>query len=215
MRRVLFYSVAVRRCLSMVASDPLYPGTAVERLQAVQARVASLGQDRLDAGWPAVRRSLLWAGGLEDSPATGHAFNDYNHCDLTTMIGDVQDENNSNGAVSEISRTNLLGPHIRAASLTELGPGGSWSTCTNGAGEDPPRDVAHTQFNSRVAFKLVWSPSDDFNSFVLVDDEGALLRSGSPQPPLPPKQQRELNFRVVAGSKYATAAESLGPPDLR
>jgi hypothetical protein len=29
-----------------------------------------------------------------------------------------------------------------------------------------------------VAFKLVWSPADDFRSFVLVDDEGLLLNSG-------------------------------------
>ena len=48
---------------------------------------------------PQVRRSLLWAGGLKDDTRsrpgqgyTGHAFNDYNHCDLCTMLGDVQDE---------------------------------------------------------------------------------------------------------------------------
>ena len=43
-----------------------------------------------------------------------------------------------------------------------------------GSGEDPPNDVAHTQFLSRIAFKLVWVP-DDYESFVLVDDDGGLL----------------------------------------
>lgn len=36
--------------------------------------------------------------------------------------------------------------------------GGSWSTCMIGANKSPPQDVAHLQFKSRVAFKLVWSP---------------------------------------------------------
>ena len=40
--------------------------------------------------------NILWAGGLKDirnAPPgygyTGHSFNDYNHCDLTTMNGEV------------------------------------------------------------------------------------------------------------------------------
>lgn len=37
-------------------------------------------------------------------------------------------------------------------------PGGSWSTCMYGANQTPPQDVAHIQFQSRIAFKLVWSP---------------------------------------------------------
>jgi hypothetical protein len=48
------------------------------------------------------------------------------------------------------------GEGIRIASLPELGPGGSWTTCMLGCHHDPPRDVAHVQFRSRVAFKLVW-----------------------------------------------------------
>ena len=166
--------------------------------------------------WPEVRRKLLWAGGLRDiedavpgQGYTGHAFQDYNHCDLTTMLGTVQDESNQNGTIPGISRQNLLGPGIRIASDPSLGPGGSWSTCTNGCNEDPPRDVAHIQFQSRIAFKLVWSPVDTFQSFCLVDDDGNLLAAGTPGPPLPPLSQRRLNFNVVQGSKYAKAAESL------
>jgi hypothetical protein len=48
------------------------------------------------------------------------------------------------------------GPGIRTASLPELGPGGSWTTCMIGCAQNPPRDVAHIQFRSRIAFKLVW-----------------------------------------------------------
>ncbi len=42
--------------------DAEYPGTAVQRLRAVHARVAQLTRSQLDADWPSVRRSLLWAG---------------------------------------------------------------------------------------------------------------------------------------------------------
>ena len=66
-------------------TDPVFPGTSVQRLRAVTKRVLSLSQTELDGPWPEVRRRLLWAGGLRDIPATAHAFNDYNHCDLTTM----------------------------------------------------------------------------------------------------------------------------------
>jgi len=206
----------LRAMSGTIARDAKYPGTAVERLAAVHGRVATLTTADLSEAWPEVRRKLLWAGGLRDledaAPGqgyTGHAFNDYNHCDLTTMLGDVQDESNAGGTVAGISRQNLLGPGIRIASDPALGPGGSWSTCTNGCNSEPPQDVAHVQFQSRVAFKLVWSPVDDFNSFCLVDDDGALLASGTPQPPLPPLSQRTMNFKVVKGSKYATAAEQL------
>jgi len=53
------------------------------------------------------------------------------------------------------------------------------STCTNGCHLTPPSDVAHIQFQSRIAFKLVWCPPE-FASFVLVDDEGNLLKKGTP-----------------------------------
>jgi hypothetical protein len=49
--------------------DPVYPGTAVERLNAVRARVAELAVgDDLNGRWEDVRRKLLWAGGLRDLP---------------------------------------------------------------------------------------------------------------------------------------------------
>ena len=55
-----------------------------------------------------------------------------------------------------IAAGNQLGPGIALASLPELGPGGSWSTCLMGCASEPPRDVAHLQFKARIAFKLVW-----------------------------------------------------------
>jgi hypothetical protein len=64
----------------------------------------------------------------------------------------------------------------------------------------------NTQFRSRVAFKLVWSPVDDFRSFVLVDDDGELLNWGTPVGTLPSLRERQMNFEVVKNSKYATAA---------
>eukprot|EP00927_Polykrikos_kofoidii_P057905 TRINITY_DN5213_c0_g1_i2.p1 TRINITY_DN5213_c0_g1~~TRINITY_DN5213_c0_g1_i2.p1 ORF type:complete len:232 (+),score=29.30 TRINITY_DN5213_c0_g1_i2:60-698(+) len=183
--------------------DPKYPGTAVRRLASVMERVKSLGS--LDGPWPEVRSKLLYAGGLREDASTSHAFNDDNHCDLTTMLGNVSHNSNADGAVQSISRRNLLGPHIERASLTELGPGGSWSTCTNGAHNDPPHDVAHIQFSSRVAFKLVWVPPK-FDQFVLVDDEGREIHRGCPQGRLPPIGARERNFELVRGGKYADAA---------
>ena len=126
------------------------------------------------------------------------------------MLGDVADSRND-GAVKQIAVGNFLGDGIRAASDPELGPGGSWCTCTNGCASDPPRDVAHSQFRSRIAWKLVWAPgaSRSFASFVLVDDQGAMLATGAPQGRLPPLQHREANYEVVRGSKYARAADSV------
>lgn len=51
--------------------DPIYPGTAVERLQNVHRRVAELVQTVppvLDGPWEMVRQKILWAGGLRDLP---------------------------------------------------------------------------------------------------------------------------------------------------
>jgi len=187
--------------------DAKYPGTAVERLSSVLQRVQAI--DSLDGDWADVRRKLLAAGGLRDDRSTGHAFNDDNHCDLATMESSVSHNSNADGSVAQISRRNLLGPHIQNASLPELGPGGSWSTCTNGAHLTPPSDVAHVQFNSRVAFKLVWAPPN-FSTFLLVDDEGRELRRGTPTGALPHLSWRQGNYALVHGGKYATAAESVG-----
>ena len=65
------------------------------------------------------------------------------------------------------------------------------------------------QFRAHIAFKLVWSPVDDYSSFVLVDDDGDLLANGTPTGQLPGMSQRQMNFQIVSGSKYATAAQSL------
>jgi len=195
--------------------DPEYPGTAVTRLQNVHKRVQSLTTDQLSLDWEAVRRSLLWAGGLKDLPNvrpgmgyTGHSFNDYNHCDLTTMLGNVA-HNNNEGRVAGIAYNNQLGRGIQIASITELGPGGSWSTCMIGCNQEPPQDVAHIQFQSRIAFKLVWCPPT-FSSFVLVDDSGALLNSGTPTGNLPRISHRRDNYALVEGSKYGREAEKHG-----
>jgi len=200
-------------CRAGLEVDAEYPGTAVQRMESIRERVRSLSAAELSGEWHEVRRKLLWAGGLRDltdvppgQGYTGHAFNDHNHCDLTAMLGDVS-HNTNNGAVAGIAVGNLLGPGIQAASIPELGPGGSWSTCTNGCHLEPPRDVAHVQFRSRVAFKLVWCPPK-FESFVLVDDDGAYLNGGSPTGELPQLRYREANYALVKGGRYAREAES-------
>jgi hypothetical protein len=207
--------------------DEQYPGTAVERMVNAQARVAQLVEEGTLLGrsggnnppppnsWEHVRRRLLWAGGLRDledarpgEGYTGHAFNDFNHVDLTCMIG--LDDLHDGRSIPGIARGNRLGPGIRVASLPDLGPGGSWSTCAMGCHEDPPNDVAHTQFRSRIAFKLVWVPLPSFDEFVLVDDDGQLLAHGSNLlPPLPPLRERQMNYRLVQGSKYAREADRI------
>ena len=51
--------------------DQDYPGTAVDRMLAVRARVAELAVDPsapLNGKWEDVRRKILWAGGLRDLP---------------------------------------------------------------------------------------------------------------------------------------------------
>lgn len=195
--------------------DSEYPGTAVERLMAVRERVATLSEQDLSGPWEEVRRKILWAGGLKDLPDavpgqgyTGHSFNDFNHVDLTTMSGKVSD-NENDGSVKGIAIGNNLGNGIRIASIEDLGPGGSWSTCAIGCNKDPPQDVAHIQFRSRIAFKLVWAPTQSFDAFVLVDDEGKELARGRPTGSLPAIRERMLNYEIMKGSKYATAAEAL------
>eukprot|EP00980_Cylindrotheca_fusiformis_P028208 scaffold22586_cov138-Cylindrotheca_fusiformis.AAC.28 len=195
--------------------DPDYPGTAVERLSNVRDRVKGLTTEDLNGRWDDVRRRLLWAGGLRDLPDaipgqgyTGHSFNDFNHVDLTCMAEQVSD-NENDGSVKGIAMGNHLGSGIRVASLPELGPGGSWSTCAVGCNKDPPQDVAHVQFRSRIAFKLVWVPNDNFDAFVLVDDDGDELARGFPTGPLPRRRDRQMNYAIVQGSKYAKVADAL------
>ena len=199
--------------------DPQYPGTALQRLASVHKRVEQLVADKSlqNKPWTEVRRSLLWAGGLKDLTSaipgqgyTGHSFNDFNHVDLTTM-NDDNAENLNDGSVKGIAVGNRLGPGIKIASIPELGPGGSWSTCALGCHTDPPRDVAHVQFRSRIAFKLVWVPNGKFDTFVLVDDDGKLLAVGKPDDDgtLPSRREREKNWSIVQGGKYATVAKEI------
>jgi len=126
-------------------------------------------------------------------------------------MSDGTSDNENDGSVKGIAVGNRLGNGIRIASLPELGPGGSWSTCALGCKHDPPQDVAHVQFQSRVAFKLVWVPTDNFDSFVLVDDDGKLLAKGKPSSleGLPPLRERQMNYKIVEGSKYAKEADKL------
>ena len=206
----------------MLAVDPKYPGTAVQRLTSVHQRVQQLSDDpnALKGRWEDVRRKLLWAGGLRDLPQarpgqgyTGHSFNDFNHVDLTCMTDGISD-NENDGAVAGIALGNRLGDGIRVASLPELGPGGSWSTCALGCHKDPPQDVAHIQFQARIAFKLVWVPNSNFDAFVLVNDDGQLLAHGTPaKEGLPPLRERQRNYQLVEGSKYATAADRMARHD--
>merc|ERR1719163_829605 len=87
--------------------------------------------------------------------------------------------NENDGSVRGIAIGNQLGHGIKAASLPELGPGGTWCTCAIGCNKSPPSDVAHVQFHSRIAFKLVWVPPA-FHEFVLVADDGSRLATGRP-----------------------------------
>ena len=77
-----------------------------------------------------MRKKVLFAAGLRDltnvPPGhgyTGHAFNDANHCDATTMLGEVSHNLNQEGSsrVQGIAIGNRLGPGIEVASLPELG----------------------------------------------------------------------------------------------
>ena len=75
-----------------------------------------------------------------------------------------------------------------------------------GCQHDPPADVAHIQFKSRIAFKLVWVPPT-FQQFVLVDDDGVALAHGRPQGRLPHATERRRNYLTVRGSKYSIEAD--------
>ncbi len=77
-----------------------------------------------------------------------------------------------------------------------------------GCNQEPPADVAHRQFRSRIAFKLVWCPPE-YKTFVLVDDAGILLAKGTPSGDLPDIRERRMNYELVKGSKYATAADNV------
>ena len=94
--------------------DSAYPGTAVARLANCLERLKTAS---LDGPWEDVRRELLHAGGLKEDRSTSHAFNDDNHCDLTTVLPVVMSGQNADGALRGISRMHMLGPHIQAANF--------------------------------------------------------------------------------------------------
>ena len=188
----------------------------------VCVRVCHVMQQELNQSWEEVRKLLLEASGLRDvddtnrigTGYTGHCFNDHNHCDATAMLLDVGDSLNSGQVHRSIARGNPLGDGIRAASIplgrtpeeASRDDGGTWCTCMNGCNAETPSDVAHMQFRSMIAFKLVWCPPN-YESFVIVDDDGTLLTGGTPVDDLPHIRYRQGNFALVAGSKYATEAE--------
>lgn len=198
------------------ADDTLaeYPGTALTRMENAVARARSLTEEQLSGDWEDVRGLLLWAAGLRDirdaAPGegyTGHCFNDFNHVDATTMTLDVSD-NENRGAVQGIAFGNRLGPGIRVASDPDLGPGGTWCTCAQGGAAEPPADVAHLQFRSKIAWKLVWVPTGGYARFVLVDDAGNALATGTPTGSLPALNERKYNYEIVRGGRYARAADA-------
>jgi hypothetical protein len=195
-----------------------YPGTATERMMNGRARAAALSARELDGDWStAVRPALLRAAGLVDlgnvPPGQGntqHCFNDFNHVDATTMVL-AHADNSNRGRVAGMAYDNPLGDGIRAARDETMGEGGSWCTCILGSAQEPPADVAHVQFQSKVAWKLVWVPGpggDDFSRFVLVDDAGVELATGVPSGNVPTKRERRANYQTVAGGRYATAADA-------
>lgn len=103
--------------------DPHYPGTAVLRMIAARNRIRSLTYEQLNGDWEDVRRNLLWAGGLRDlvdvppgQGYTGHGFNDFNHCDLTTMQAEVTNADND-GQVAGIAAHNPLGTTLSTHSF--------------------------------------------------------------------------------------------------
>ena len=61
------------------------------------------------------------------------------------------------------------------------------------------------QFKSKIAFKLIWLPSD-FDEFVLVDDDGTILKRGrNLNKEFPPKRERMMNWRVANGEDGMTS----------
>lgn len=114
------FAGSVADSVEVMEIDQEYPGTAVQRMQAIRQRVRSLTPEQLNGDWESVRRSLLWAGGLRDLTSvapgmgyTGHSFNDFNHCDLTAMRDEVA-EAEHNGEIEGIGPRNALGTFTMA-----------------------------------------------------------------------------------------------------
>ena len=80
--------------------------------------------------------------------------------------------------------------------------------CVQGGASEPPADVAHLQFRSKIAWKLVWVPAGGYARFVLVDDTGNALATGTPTGSLPALPERKYNYEIVRGGRYARAADA-------
>ena len=96
-----------------------------------EGRVAVVGVERR-LGVGSASAASLGCGLRDDrssSPgkAPGHAFNDAIHVDAAMRAEDA--DNLNDGRVEGIAVGNRLGAGIVAASLPELGAGGSWSMC--------------------------------------------------------------------------------------
>ena len=79
-------------------------------------------------------------------------FDDFNHVDCCVMESGNTHQTNEASRVVGMHPVNYLGAHIVDASVSDLGPGGSWCTCHLSS----PADVCHKQFGARTAFKLAW-----------------------------------------------------------
>jgi len=195
---------------SGVASEDT-SGTATKRLDAARVLARALN-GKLTGDWQEVRKKLLGAAGLKDIPdKTGHCFTDFNHVSATTMMSS-NSHNEHDGAVKGMAVGNQLGPGIESASLHEapFDDNGSWCTCAIGAGKNPPFDVAHHQFHSKVAFYLVWLNGG--KEARLATEEGELLACGQPTGELPEEGARKDNWdNFNQGGKIAEAAQKPCP----
>lgn len=181
-----------------------YPGTSTKRLKTIHKNINLLTINDLRDTWDNIRPKLLKAGGLKDIDETSHIFNDFNHCDLTPMKRNSF-ENQNKGKVMNIHPTNYLGDVIKKCSINNTkifqDNDGSWGTCMIGCNQNPPQDVSHIQFKSKIAFKLIWLPPN-YNEFVLVDDDGNILKKGiNFDTQNPDKTEREKNFETAYSKK--------------
>ena len=184
-----------------------YLGTSEKRLKTIHNNISLLTINDLNGRWNYIREKLLFAGGLKNEYRTSHIFNDYNHCDLTPIKKDFF-ENENKGKVENINKKNYLGNVINECSINNnhnfTDNDGSWGTCMIGCGKNPPQDVAHIQFQSKIAFKLIWLPPE-YDKFALVDDDGKIIKTGENfDKNFPNKYERQMNFEIVnqPSSKY-------------
>ena len=105
---------------------------------------------------------------------------------------------------------------MRLFAHPELSPGGTWCTCAQGGNSEPPADVAPAVLiQNRVEVSLgagsrqvnvAETSNENFSRFILVDDNGVELATGVPTGNTPALREREHNFQMLEGGRYATAA---------